>query len=490
MNTATEPAADSFLAYLDSLPDEPTPGPSGVDREDLDCGPGERPRLPPAKLTRLSDVTPEEVQWLWPGRIPLSKLTLIAGDPGLGKSYLTLALAANVSRGGGWPDSPEAPNPPGSVILLCAEDGLADTLQPRLATAGADLTKIHALEGVYLEDGSQAPFDVGRDVPRLEWAIAEAGDARLVVIDPITSFTGKTDDHKNAEVRKLLMPLVEMAKEHSVAVVLVSHLNKNAGVKAAYRTMGSLAYSALARSHYLVSLDPCDPDRRLMLPVKNNLASDRMGLAFRIADNAVQWIAEPVTATLDEIMAAEVRPDGRRSEIDRAKEFLNECLAGGPVEATEVQFQAEQAGISKRTLDRAKRQLSIQSRKGKRDDGSAHWVWGAGTDMPPSQEECQTFEPGSLGSLGDLDPLAPGSSAVEDGDVRHGHPIAESSPATDDSWRGTTDSWPEEAREDWEERAAIMEAEGGLDRESADRAAYALVSGRHNPSHSPADINP
>lgn len=330
-------------------------------------------------IVRLSDVQPEEVSWLWPGRIALGKLTLIAGDPGLGKSFLTLDLAARVSRGVPWPDAPGVAQPTGGVVLLNAEDGVADTIHPRLDAAGADMNRIVALEAVRSvgERGreSMRTFDLSRDLLALECAIRVVGECRLVVIDPITAYLGATDSHKNAEVRGLLAPLGELAARHRVAVIAVTHLNKSGSGPAIYRAIGSLAFTAAARSAWAVCKAPDEDRRRLLLPIKNNIAPDAGGLAYRIAScgigtrPAVEWMGA-VSLSADDALGVE-RTDGR-SERDDAGEWLRELLQGGPRLTTEVEAEANAAGFKMATVRRAKAALGIKVRK--RGYGGK-WEW-------------------------------------------------------------------------------------------------------------------
>ncbi len=185
-----------------------------------------------------SDVEPEEVQWLWPGRIALGKLTLIAGDPGLGKSFLTCDIAARVSQGLSWPDKSPALPTPAEVLFLSAEDGLEDTIRPRLDASGADCARVHFLKGVSVpkvvhgvgeaEDRKIRMFGLHQDLEVLEKALEMLQNCKLVIIDPISAYMGDTDSHKNSDVRSILGPLSDLATKYGVAVVAVSHLNKNA----------------------------------------------------------------------------------------------------------------------------------------------------------------------------------------------------------------------------------------------------------------------
>ncbi len=330
----------------------------------------------------LSDVVPVAIQWLWPGRIAIGKTTLIAGDPGLGKSLISLDIATRVSRGAPWPDSLQEPNTSGSVVLLTAEDDPADTIRPRLDAAGADPSKIHVLQAVewYDADAKQKvarSFSLERDVPALEQAVLMVKDCRLVIIDPISAYLGKIDSHKNFDVRAVLAPLAELAQRLRVAVVAVSHLNK-AGGPAMYRTMGSLAFVAAARAAWGVVKDKQGPTRRLMVPIKNNLAADTAGgMAYTImvSDSNVPYLAwepEPIQVTADEVMTT--NPAAGGGQRTDAKAWLRDLLADGPAEASTIAERAHAEGIADRTLHRAKKELGVQSdREGFGPGSRSYW---------------------------------------------------------------------------------------------------------------------
>ncbi len=358
-------------------------------------------------IVRLSEVKPESVSWLWPGRIALGKLTLIAGDPGLGKSFVTLDMAARVSRGRAWPDAPEQTTTPGGVVLLNAEDGTSDTIRPRLDGAGADLKCIVAVEAIRAVCGngreSARTFDLSRDLPALEKAIRSVAGCRLVVIDPITAYLGGVDSHKNAEIRGLLAPLGAIAERHRVAMVAVTHLNKSNGGPAIYRAMGSLAFAAAARAAWVVSKDRDDPKRRLLLPMKNNIAPDTGGLAYRIEPGGVNgcpvvaWEPDPVQMSADDALAGDQKQGQGRTARDDAAHWLRDCLADGPMLAPEVLEKAMAARFSKRTIDRAKPLAGVLARKEAFGGG---WVWELGAppqDCQGDTEGCHTQNAGNLG---------------------------------------------------------------------------------------------
>ncbi len=329
-------------------------------------------------IVRLADVKPEPLRWLWPGRIALGKLTMLAGDPGLGKSSLTIDIAARLSRETPWPDATSEHNSAGGTVLLTAEDDLADTIRPRLDAAGADVSRIIAMQAVRHGNGAARMFNLALDLPALDAAIRQCDGCRLVVIDPITAYMGKTDSHKNADVRALLAPLGELAAKHRVAIVGVSHLNKGGAGSAMYRTMGSLAFVAAARAAWVVACDRDDHTRRLLLPVKNNLAPNTGGLAFtlRQAENGMPtlaWDARPVNVSADEVLALQGH-DEERSAREEAAEWLRELLAGGPVKSTDAQKQAREAGIKESTLNRAKRVTGVVTKRDGFGPGST-WYW-------------------------------------------------------------------------------------------------------------------
>ncbi len=326
-------------------------------------------------LTSLADVQPEQVQWLWPGRIALGKLTLIAGDPGLGKSFLSLDLASRVSLGSPWPDNRDSVAPCGGVVLLNAEDALGDTVRPRLDAMAAEVRRIIALEAIQGEN--RMPVNLQRDLPAVELAIERIDDCRLVIIDPVSAYLGKVDSHNNADIRAMLHPLSELADRHKVAVVAVTHLNKGQG-SALYRATGSLAFVAAARAAWLVAKDPDAPRRRLFLPVKNNLAGDTLGMAYQIGDGVVQWEPEPVTIDPDRLLAP---AEPGRDDSNDAAEWLRQELANGPVDSADLHERARENGISRNRLFKAKDLLGVQANKTGFD---GRWQWTMPDEESPS----------------------------------------------------------------------------------------------------------
>lgn len=308
-----------------------------------------------AQIIRLDDVKPEPIRWLWPGRIAIGKLTMIAGDPGLGKSLLTVELAAHVTTGKPWPvDGAECPQ--GAVLMLSAEDDLADTIRPRLDAAGADASSVFAMGMVREIDADGRELrrlpSMAEDVELVGRVLTRKPEIRLLTIDPVSAYLGGVDSHKNTDLRAVLAPWAELAAKHRVAVVCVSHLNKGAGA-AMYRTAGSIAFVAAARAAYAVTKDKDDDRRRLVLPVKNNLGPDDAGgLAYRVKARDgvpfIEWEPEAIHVSADEALAADA--GDHRSATDEATEWLRDMLADGPMPAKAVQREAREAGISDKAL--------------------------------------------------------------------------------------------------------------------------------------------
>jgi hypothetical protein len=266
--------------------------------------PDETESVIPTPLTGricLADVVPEHVQWLWPGRIPVGKIVTLDGDPGLGKSAIALTMAAVVSRGGTWPDGTRC-DEPGDVLVMTAEDGVADTIRPRLDAAGADSHRVHAIEHGFNDRGEPQAITLG-DIQQLERHVTET-NARLLIVDVLMAYM-PGDAHKDQDVRKALTPFAKLAERTGCSMLLLRHLKKNAGGEPVYLGGGSIGIVGAARAGFMVTRDPDRPeDVRILASVKSNLAKASASLAYRLieADNgcvAVEWLGEDQRSATD-----------------------------------------------------------------------------------------------------------------------------------------------------------------------------------------------
>jgi hypothetical protein len=353
------------------------------------AGAGKRLRYVP-ELVCLADVEPQAVPWLWPGRIPLGRISLLVGRPGAGKSFLTSDLAARISTAAPWPVDCYSAAPLGDTLFICAEDDPADTIVPRLVAAGADRTRIHLLKAAKLieDDGKESTvaFDL-QNVGLIRDALVRLPACKLVVVDPVGSYLGgRVDAHRDNEVRAVLAPLAQLAAERGVAVLLVCHTRKALANYADDSTLGSRAFVGLARSVMHLMADEQDRNRKLLLPGKCNLAHSAPGLAFRIGGNPthLDWEPEPLEGFhADDAIGPSDRNESARGPAPAAREaavkWLSDVLAASPLPVAEIEAQAKAAGLSKATVRRAREEMGIIPRKRTFSGG---WEWG----LPEPQE--------------------------------------------------------------------------------------------------------
>lgn len=354
---------DETLAALDSL--------AGAGKHRPEPG----STAPAVILTRADNVKITAVRWLWPDWLARGKLHLIAGAPGTGKTTIALAVAATLTHGGTWPDGAQAPA--GTVVIWSGEDDPTDTIAPRLLAAGADMSRVHLIEGAVI-DGQRCPFDPARDLPALSAALSGLRDVALLIVDPIVSAIAG-DNHRNNEVRRGLQPLVDLAVRLGAGVLGVTHLSKGtAGRDPLERVTGSLAYGALARLVWLAARQPAEddtPERRVLMRAKSNIGPDGDGFEYQLMTgelpglpgvmaSRVTW-GKIVTGAARDVLA-DVEPTGDRDERqDRrdATDWLRDLLDGDAVPVKAVRQQADAAGFSWRTMQRAMRDLGVVSRR-------------------------------------------------------------------------------------------------------------------------------
>lgn len=267
---------------------------------------------------------------------------------------------------------------PMSVIVMTAEDGLADTVTPRLKVAGANLESMHAIIARKNTDGYESPLSFPEDVDALRDEIRRTG-AGLVIIDPLNAFlTGRADSHRDHHVRRALHPLTILAEEEGVAILIVSHLNKSPGGTSMYRVGGSIGVIAAARSALLVATDPEDDGQRVLAVLKSNLAAKPQALTFRLEEDPEYGVAKIKWAGFSDLTCAELlappRKEREHRATDVASDFLGYVLADGPLPVENIMHEAAVLGISETTLQRAKRAKGIMStREGFGEDGI--WTW-------------------------------------------------------------------------------------------------------------------
>ena len=324
-------------------------------------------------LIPLDTIAAEAVEWDWANRIARGKLTVEIGNPGDGKSQIVTDVASRYTLGLAWPDGGHAPK--GNVIILAAEDGIADTIRPRVDQQGGDPKRVFILRAVRVA-GQECPFNLERDLPALEQAIA-AKDARLVAIDPISAYLGDRDSYKDAEIRAILTPLATLAERHHTAVIGILHMTKAAQRKLLLRAQGSIAFVAQARVVLAVGEDPESPGRYLLAGVKNNLGPKAHALAYRLTDAGLTWEPLPINGTADALLAEdEMTTRTQRREHDTAMQFLRDLLAAGPVASKQIEADAKANGIAQRTLWRAKATLGVVADRSRTTEGNTGpWYW-------------------------------------------------------------------------------------------------------------------
>lgn len=311
--------------------------------------------VPDPILIRLSDVEPKAVDWLWEPYLPKGMLALLSGDPGCGKTFVSLAIGADLSNG--LTPCTHKPCAPVNIVYLSLENSAQHVTRPRFDSLGGNCQRFLLLpEAITLDDTST-----------LEQAIIEA-DAGLLIVDPIQSYLGADVDlHRSNETRPVLDGLVELAHRFDCCILLVRHLSKSSGGRAIHRGLGSIDITGAARTELMAGSAPSEPNRRAMVQIKSNLGPCGVSLGYKIDDNGFAWTGESDLTTSDLLSADS--SSKKQSEVARAVGYLKIALSAGPKLQKEL---VAQSGFEEWTLQRASRKLSI--RKGRMGQGGP-WVW-------------------------------------------------------------------------------------------------------------------
>jgi putative DNA primase/helicase len=384
------------------------------------------PRAEPSSgslnLISADSLKPEPIRWLWRGWLAHGKLHVLAGAPGTGKTTSAMSIAASVSGGRALPCGQRPDR--GTVVIWSGEDDPADTLIPRLIAAGADLSRVRFV-GDFYQDGQRVPFDPARDVPKLATAIAGIDDVALLIVDPLVSAVSG-DSHKNAEVRRGLAPLVELAAKIDAALLGITHYSKGTqGRDPLERVSGSLAFGALARvvmGTVKQETEDGQPQRMLLARAKSNIGPDGGGFAYTIEQvvlpehgdliaSRIAW-GEAVEGTARDLLAEPDAGDVATEGRDAAA-WLRDLLSEGPMAAKEVQAATRSAGLAWRTVQRATRSAGVETRR----EGfgrSARYVWRLETSMRATCAPCAPHpENGVHGAHGGELARMEGSEALE-----------------------------------------------------------------------------
>jgi AAA domain len=329
------------------------------------------------RSSTLADVTEVSLSPLWPGVLWKRYVSLLAGMPGESKSTLTLDVAARITTGNYWPAS-KVRAPLGHVGIMNGEDGAADVIKPRLRVAGADLTRVHTFDGLVSPDGREHALSIVDHIPQIRDAVIRY-KLTLLIIDPLASFEGRVDGHKNSEVRQMLTRLQrDIAEPFNMAVWCVTHFNKSATGASISRVMGSVGYTAAVRSVYGVVRDESDNSKRLLLPGKVNLAPDSEGFAYRVEDcdghPRLVWDGERVQKRLDDAMSS----GEQQSKVKQAVAVISELFEGNErVSSADLMEACQKQYIGRNSIYDAIRQLRLTRLNGGKNAGGHVYV------MPP-----------------------------------------------------------------------------------------------------------
>jgi RecA-family ATPase len=450
-------AKDALLALIK---DSPEITPADVDKWESSKFRGKENAPVPGVLA--SEVKPEKVRWLWTGYLALGKITIFEGDPDEGKSTVALDLIARITRGSEMPDG-RAGMPASGAVVVSLEDGIADTIVPRLMAANAELSRVRLIQTIKGPDGIERTPTLPVDLLAIEAAI-KAVHAKTVVSDPlVATLAGETNSFRDQDMRRVLAPVAATAERTGVAVLVIRHLNKGNNPNPKYRGGGSIGILGAARADYLFGANPDDERSKIMANVKMNLAEKPPAMKYRLQAEQVTFegaIIETVRVTWEgtsqhtaKSILAEAETEEDCNALMGAENFLTEFLGDRPKGSKKVKLEAKAAGISERTLFRAKDLLAVKAKHcGFAKDGK--WEWELPKAANPEPKAANSRSLARLEQISETKPVNSTSSfeaakvenmAVlrgENGNISSGLapglPLRESKP--EDGLRGDADS--------------------------------------------------
>ena len=352
-------------------------------------------------VIQLSDVTERRMRWLWKGRLPRGHLIMLDGDPGIGKSTLALDFAARITAGDPWPDGQACER--GNVLIMTAEEGLADTVLPRMRLLGGDTSRTFVLMHVPGGDGAPRLPALPLDIPYIEKIIAERRIV-FVIIDVFAAFLGgEVDSHADAKIRRALFPLFQAAQRMQCTFLLIRHLKKDPGERnAMYRGGGSIGLIGQARAALLAAYDPDDRQRRIVAWIKVSNAMLPRSLAYSLIGDDdsecafVQWYGEDPRAAGD-LLGVQLDPD-EREEQDATAQWIQDYLfhAGGEASGGQILTAAAKHGLAKATVQRARKRAGVTYRR-------TGWQSGTIWQLDPAAMRDLTASSASSTSLSESD---------------------------------------------------------------------------------------
>lgn len=349
--------------------------------EELDSEVGEifESRAPKAVARKLSDIQLEEVTWIWPNFLPDRKITIVDGMPGVGKSTLTSEIAARITTGEAFPNG--ISRKPRDVVFIAVEDGVADTIKPRIAAAGGNGEHAHS---IHIEQGgNEITPDLERHLGCIRETIQGIGNVGLLIIDPIMALLGNSvDSYRDQDVRKVTTPLGRLAEELNLAILIVRHPNKGSTNNSLLRGGGSMAFIGSARVGLVVGKHPDNPDIRVLAISKSNIGTMNESLEFQLTNDEtyncarIEWIGSS-KLTADNLY--EDQNSEEKSLTEEAMDWLTEFLSDGGMDLPTIKREAAKSGITDKSLRRAREKLKIEPKR--QGTGSSHTsIWA----LPPS----------------------------------------------------------------------------------------------------------